>query len=482
MFEWESKFPGTPRPGQAEILNLLSAEWNNFDAFIIAAPPGAGKSAIAATLMAVHHNVSYIVPTNQLLSQVRSSYPQTSTLERLDSYHCPRWDRPCSVTRGKCRSFCPRGELAGAGFPPCPAGSALATAKYKRGPILSNFHTYLAQSLHRDLLIVDEAHLLQPLIAERNTKFLWRSKYKYPHNMWRVDQILAWVKSRLASGSRDRKLKLVEEALVSAHPRHIVTRGLRPHRGFDQDCLVVEPVDVSDAAPVMWPAGQTKKLVLMSATISKIEVEALGVAHRFPRILYLECESVITPDRRPVIPLNVCALTYSNLAEVAPRIAEEIQAIAAHHADERGLVHATYKLASLLHRHLGHDPRFIFHTRETRIQAYEQFRKSSGNPVLIACGMYEGIDLPGDLSRWQVITKIPWKSLASPAIRYLSEQHTGWYVWEAVKTTIQACGRIVRGPEDWGITYVIDKTWTRMYNEGCSLGVIPQGFQDAVRD
>jgi Rad3-related DNA helicase len=92
--------------------------------------------------------------------------------------------------------------------------------------------------------------------------------------------------------------------------------------------------------------------------------------------------------------------------------------------------------------------------------------------------MYEGVDLPYDKARWQAICKVPWKSLGDPAIRYQSEQNPEWYSWEALKYLIQACGRVVRAPDDYGTTYILDSTFQRLYNDGKHLA--PQWWLDGL--
>ena len=94
--------------------------------------------------------------------------------------------------------------------------------------------------------------------------------------------------------------------------------------------------------------------------------------------------------------------------------------------------------------------------------------------------MYEGVDLPDDLGRWQVITKIPWPSLGDAAIAALAERDPEWYLWETAKTVIQAGGRVSRHENDYGVTYCLDSSFMRLYNEGQHL--LPRWFLDCLVD
>jgi Rad3-related DNA helicase len=92
--------------------------------------------------------------------------------------------------------------------------------------------------------------------------------------------------------------------------------------------------------------------------------------------------------------------------------------------------------------------------------------------------MYEGIDLPYDAARWQALTKVPYPSLAEPAIKYLADKDPEWYQWETAKLVLQASGRVVRASDDWGITYILDSSFEQLYEKAEHL--FPQWWQDSL--
>lgn len=122
----------------------------------------------------------------------------------------------------------------------------------------------------------------------------------------------------------------------------------------------------------------------------------------------------------------------------------------------------------------------MFHDKENKRDVYAAFRAAdpADGAILVASGLYEGVDLPEDLGRWQVISKIPWMSLGNPAIRHLAELDPEWYLWETIKTVIQGCGRICRTPTDFGITYVQDASVHRILTEGGHM--LPKWWTDAI--
>ncbi len=469
----------SPREIQKQTLKALEENWLKYDVFVIAAPTAFGKTAIARTLMNAFRSVSAITPTNLLVEQFRAEFPDTPTLSRLDSYYCEKWRRPCSVTRGKTRNFCnqKRDGIS------CGASCDLSTAKYRRGPGIYNYYTHLAHRIHRDVLVVDEAHNLLPTIRERLAIRIWQHDVRYPHNMWTHEQIRNWIATLPPSKQKSKKIQLLKEAVTYEVPTYIAQRTTEEFNGKgtirgepeERDCIKLLPVDISDAPPMFWPNRDVSKVVLLSATIGRKDIEALGLSRR--RVCYLDCKSPIPAENRPIIPLNVTSVNRSNFDQAAELISTEIHNIANFHQGEKGVIHATYQLSRLLQQHLP-SGRYLFHDRSSKRDVYRQFREATGDPILVACGMYEGIDLPEDLGRWQVIAKIPWLSLGNPAIKHLSELDPEWYEWECLKTTIQACGRICRTPTDWGCTYIMDASFQRLMQ---SKVPIPQWFLDAIQ-
>lgn len=465
----------TIRPHQAEALQVLEENWSNYDVFVIIGPTAFGKSAFSKTILNYFHRASLVTPTNLLVDQYRTEFPDTNTLRRLDSYYCEEWQRPCSSTRNKLMKFC-KG---------CACGKDMATAKYTRGAGVYNYHIYMAHKLYRDVLVVDECHNLLPTIQDRMAIKLWQHTYKYPSNMYTAEQTLAWIDSLPDTKKKNKKLKLLKEACKYQVPEYVMQRtkewfnGKGTVRGEpeERDLIKLLPVDISGAPPMFWPS-EVKKIVLMSATIGQKDIERLGLSRK--RVLFIECKSPIPAENRPILFQPITTVSRGNMEEAVDKLAEYIQDVANYHAAEKGVVHATYQVASMLRERLR-DRRFLFHSRHNKAEVYQQFRDMPTDqaPILVACGMYEGIDLPEDLGRWQVLSKIPWPSLASPAVKHLADLDPEWYSWECLKTVIQACGRVCRTERDYGVSYIPDASFRRLLTDAKHL--MPDFFLEALQ-
>src|SRR6516165_3234789 len=84
--DWHPFFPeAAPRPLQTEILDFLTTHYDTADAFLIEAPPGVGKSAIAVTLAAWHAARTRAQGNYSQLNDCRS-YIATTTVNLEDQY------------------------------------------------------------------------------------------------------------------------------------------------------------------------------------------------------------------------------------------------------------------------------------------------------------------------------------------------------------------------------------------------------------
>jgi Rad3-related DNA helicase len=336
-------------------------------------------------------------------------------------------------------------------------------------------------------LVADEAHNIPNILADLNAVRLWYHDYQYPADIHDSHNVRRWIESLPAHKRKHKKVKMLWEAVTDPMPRFVVERaqelfnGAGTKRGEPElrDCIRFYDINPSGNMPVLMPP-QVKKLILMSGTINRIDIEDLGLHNR--RVLYIEAKSPIDPSRRPVVVQSVVTVSYKTLkTDIAKLVAHLKDVILPHHQKEKGVIHATYQMSELLKEHFGSDPRFIFHEAgpDKKVK-YELFRRAaaSSGKILVACGMYEGIDLPEDLGRWQVVAKVPWKSLAAPAVKYKAELKPEWYAWQAAKDLIQACGRICRTEKDFGVTYILDGSVKRLLENNKEL--IPKWFSEAL--
>jgi ATP-dependent DNA helicase DinG len=154
------------------------------------------------------------------------------------------------------------------------------------------------------------------------------------------------------------------------------------------------------------------------------------------------------------------------------------------HAEQKGVVHTyTNKVTKLVVQALeeaGLKKRIVTlsGTGPQRLETFNHFKESKDPLILVSPSAMLGISLDDDLARWQVIAKMPYANLGDPAVAHRKDHIEGWYSWQTSKNIIQACGRIIRSQEDWGITYILDSCFHNHWQ--WNSGQFPLYIQQAL--
>jgi hypothetical protein len=118
-------------------------------------------------------------------------------------------------------------------------------------------------------------------------------------------------------------------------------------------------------------------------------------------------------------------------------------------------------------------------TKEERDEFIRQHIQSTRHSVLISPSLHTGLDLRDDLSRFQVITKVPYPNITDKWIYAKRKGDAEWYYWQTALKLIQAYGRSVRSKDDWAKTYVLDSAFN--YYVRKNERILPKWFINAIK-
>jgi Rad3-related DNA helicase len=90
--------------------------------------------------------------------------------------------------------------------------------------------------------------------------------------------------------------------------------------------------------------------------------------------------------------------------------------------------------------------------------------------------MMNGVDLKDELSRFQIILKVPFPNLMSSKIKKRLETNPDWYNWKTLVDVMQSYGRSIRSRNDWAETYVLDSCFDQVISRD-----MPDYFKEALK-
>jgi len=523
----------TPRAEQAGLLAALADALAEIEddpqaprVLVVEAPPGVGKSHVAMTLARWSGDAYLLTSQRMLQDQYEREFGADLALVKgRDNYPCERYPGTWMPTsRGMCRRV--RGPVCG-----CPYVRAKQTAM--NAPIFCTNTAYFATLRHwhaeqlrrRRLLIIDEAHNLEGQLVGVFTA-------RFSH-----DEMRAWFGGplpRLPSaddyrpllaahverleGTREEVRRRLEALRPPALPDDLFLEA--PPTREEQDLL--EQRDLLESALarmtffldagdrewiVRYPDHAGAELALVPLTVASMarelfaecaEVTVLSSAYLGHRSVLAEYFGLAEGDvrvfstgspfaleQRPIVYRPVGALSQATRARLEPVLFAEVAAILAAHARDKGLIHvASYEAG----RRLVHDlnaraPResrrlLWIDSAGGKAAALGHHRASALPTVLVSPSLREGVDLPDDFLRFQVLTKLPYPDLGDPWTAARRGRDPRWYAVETAKALVQAYGRSCRHANDHGVTYVLDAQFARFLQRYRVL--LPEWFLDAA--
>lgn len=223
--------------------------------------------------------------------------------------------------------------------------------------------------------------------------------------------------------------------------------------------------------------------LLLSATLPKKSVLAMGFSE--DEVCYLEMPCRFPAQNRLIKFMSVGRINKENTDRLMPKMVQNLEIILDRHKNSKGLIHApSYKVAEGIFLGLSntvHAERILLQTRDFgSAKAMLEHHMASPRPtVLLSPGMKEGIDLKGDLSRFQVIVKTPYPNLGDPAVKELSERDHSWYITRTIVDFMQQYGRSIRSADDFAETYCLDDNMRILLKDYRAW--IPGYIMEAVR-
>ena len=226
-------------------------------------------------------------------------------------------------------------------------------------------------------------------------------------------------------------------------------------------------------------------VVFMSGTILDREIFSYINGLKLELTDYYNLESLFPLENRPLYYVkHIGKMTYDLKKQTFEKQVPIIKNILRKYKDQRGIIHTiNYEIADWIKKSID-DDRLTFHESENREDVYKKFIKEKhkkesavSNPVIVSPSLMMGISLDDDLSRFQIIMKMPYPNISSNKIKSRQKNNRDWYDWFTCVQLIQMTGRSIRSETDHADTFILDSSFSDLLKR---TRFLPRWFTDAI--
>ncbi|BDQ30928.1 hypothetical protein NZNM25_12490 [Nitrosopumilus zosterae] len=246
--------------------------------------------------------------------------------------------------------------------------------------------------------------------------------------------------------------------------------------------ISVRPIDVSKFTNAFF---ETEYQIFMSATIDKSSFcENMGLEK--DDVAFVDTEKSPFPiEHRSIELLNIRRLSYGSNDEDELEVIKTIDRILDEHSHERGLILTSsiprcQKILRCLSSKNSKRIR-ICHSKNNDGKSQDDViseHASDPTGVLLSSSLWEGVDLKDDLSRFQIIAKVPYPNYTEKRTKAKMNKFPLWYTSQTLTKILQGFGRSIRSNDDWAKTYVLDTAVNNVFFKGQQM--IPKAYYDVL--
>jgi len=367
----------------------------------------------------------------------------------------------------------------------CPYYQAIEEAKASKTCIM-NFHSFLFQTSithhfnNRELMIIDEGHNSEPQLMNFVSLSITDKLFKRNNNIdfpkldhaEQYAQYFDSIKLHELLNDHIRYLRYTNKPKEADQWRQILLQytiflgsvdsgnwipKFEKKKGHNK--VTLKPIFVDHHANE-YLFKHADKILIMSATIlsPKIIYESLGInptdayayrmKNRFPK------------ENRPIYFTPAGSMSYKNKTKTKPKLLTATVKVCDNYKDKKGIIHThNFEIAEYF---IDNGPkrfteRILYQKHfRTKDELFKEHAKRT-NGIIVAPAMHEGLDLKDDLSRFQIICKVPFPALGdNEQLRTRMQLSPDYYDWLTALKLVQSYGRSVRSEEDWADTFILD--------------------------
>ncbi len=496
-----------PRSQQVEIRDKFAEVVNNKTKFLfVDAPVGIGKSYAIMMMAEIFQRLTNneeakfdtITNTKILQEQYLRDFSQMKSIKGSENYYCSKF-------RCNCSEGMQIGALKKEKCLPC--NYKTARREYVESDLgVLNYHMFINYWMYSGemmegrgakVLFVDECHSFEETYCDSINAIVCR-EYLAKADVWNdeweqilpdvrtiahfckfiIDQVVPLITLKikeLDTASRDEEISDFEKVKCIKDIHNLqrmygkYDRLIKDEENWRNNWIInidktkkdwvwkVEAIWAKEYLRDLW--NKYDHVVFLSGTILDFSFFTKLMGCEPSESEYLTLDSPFPVENRMIVYNPVDKLSFANKDIAFKKMVPEIEFILSQHPNEKGIIHtANYELSKWLERDIE-DTRLLFHDKDTKAACLNKHYASALPTILVSPSMINGIDLKDELSRFQVILKVPYPNLSSAKIKERMRTNAKWYSWKTLCEIIQSYGRSIRSEEDYAVTYILDENF-----------------------
>lgn len=516
--EFKQYFPfDFPRKGQRELIEQVITAFNKGKKHVILnAPTGWGKSVIAYTLVSYFKN-GYILTSQKCLQEQYHKDLKIPYVLGRTNYKCKKnIELTCEI--GMCKG---KGNLCN----DCPYRyyrdkcfeSNISNLNYSYFLTLNNT-VHLSNDDNiiepRELIVCDECHNCENELINLCTLKLYEKTFihygiteKLPRKNTSNETIFKWLFEKfkpilemtslgyknqikhfnLFKMTREYKMVLHKYTTISkllTSLKEIETQYNKNHEiiiNRDDETLEFKLLYADDLFKQMIEPSANKFLHMSATVLNKNEYcKNLGLS--LDDVEYISVDAIFPKENRLIYFTPIGSMTYNNKARTFPKLINKIDELLGKYSNVKGIIHTVnYNIAEVILNKLKNTKngdRLLMPRGNDRQDILDIFYNTNEPLVLISPSLTEGLDLKDDLSRFCLICKVPYASLADQWVKERAAKDNIWYMTSTAQTLIQMTGRSIRSADDYCDTYILDSNFEDFAKK--SYNIFPEWWKESV--
>ncbi len=225
-------------------------------------------------------------------------------------------------------------------------------------------------------------------------------------------------------------------------------------------------------------------VLIMSATILNARIMTQSLNIPADLVSSKRINSTFPVKNHPIYYKPVCKIIggVNQQGRWGPPLIKAVNQICLKMANKKGIIHThNMAIARMLldqtDKSVSNRMLFQEHFRDKQEMLKVHAQKSDS--IIIAPAMHEGVDLKDDLSRFQIICKVPFPNFfEDKQLAARKDIDEDYYKWLTALKLVQSVGRSIRSETDWAYTFILDESFKWWYKDNQKM--LPEWFKNSV--